>query len=91
MLVRMTMCPDMNFQEDMTTEITINSDVIGAFIPIREMGPISNKPYVVCYEVFFIQGFALASMGRNFVTVEEKEKVEKLLKPRGGLRQNLEM
>lgn len=92
MLVKMKLCQDMQFQENTVLEITVNSEAIGAFVPVLEYGPTTGKPYIACYQVFFMQGLMYGSpTGFFYMTIEEEERLEKVLKPHGGLKTNLVM
>ena len=97
MLIKMKISPTMQFESE--SEIIINSEAIGAFMPIIEVGAVSGKPHIACYSVHFILGLSLQnyfnysgseSMPTVFyISVEEEEKIEKLLKPRCGLNPSL--
>lgn len=86
MLIKMTVSSDIHFLEETTIEITVNPDMIGAFLPMREQGPTSGTWYVVCYQVVFTADLAPMFGTMQFVCVDEKERIEKLLAPRGGLK-----
>lgn len=92
MLVKMKLCQDMQFQENTVLEIIVNSEAIGAFVPVLESGMITGKPYIACYQVCFMQGLMYGSpTGSFYMTIEEEERLEKILKPHGGLKTNLVM